>query len=213
MTESFVRMYGTKAEAAATAPTAAEERRRTILRAAVDLIGMGGPDAITHRAVAARARVPLGSLTYHFATREDLVRAAFRHQLRKGRAWLAEVAAERPLASLADVVQFVVAVARREAEIPRMIRADYELILYCAGDPVLQQEYARWALGFEAALAAVLEQLGAARPIDAARTVIDLLRGYELERFTNPQADPEQLGRRLLPVVQALTGATTGGKP
>src|SRR5262249_5114057 len=70
------------------APTAADRRRSAILDAAVDLIGSGGPDAITHRAVAARAGMPLGSLTYHFRTRRDLVGAAFRHHMRAGRAWV-----------------------------------------------------------------------------------------------------------------------------
>jgi DNA-binding transcriptional regulator YbjK len=56
-----------------------EARRREIIAAAVELIVEGGPDSVTHRMVAARAGVPLGSTTQHFATLDDLKAAAFQH--------------------------------------------------------------------------------------------------------------------------------------
>src|SRR6266851_217399 len=65
------------------AVTSAEGRRREILAAALRVIGAGGPDAITHRRVAAEARVALGSLTYYFESRDDLVRQAFRFYLQR----------------------------------------------------------------------------------------------------------------------------------
>jgi len=198
-------MYGNVARRDAGREAGIDRRRNAILDAAVDLIGSGGPDAITHRAVAARARMPLGSLTYHFPTRQGLVRAAFRHHMRAGRAWVWNVAAGKSDVSARGIVAFVVELARREADVPKMVRTDYELILYAAGDAALAREFAAEQQGFELGLAPLLERLGATRPIDAARTVIDLLRGYEIERFINPEADPEDLGRRLLPVVEALT--------
>ena len=56
----------------------------------------------------------------------------------------------------------------------------------------------------EARLAASLEALGAPRPIDAARTIIDVVRGFEIERLTHPEAEFEDLARRLRLVVHAL---------
>src|SRR5690349_23185139 len=41
----------------------------TTLFRSIRLIAEGGPDAITHRKVAARAEVPLGAMTYYFASR------------------------------------------------------------------------------------------------------------------------------------------------
>ena len=49
-----------------------EARRREIVTAAAELIVEIGVDALTHRKVAARAGVPLGSTTQYFATLDDL---------------------------------------------------------------------------------------------------------------------------------------------
>ena len=42
-------------------------RREALLRAAVALLAEGGVRAVTHRAVADRAGVPLAATTYYFA--------------------------------------------------------------------------------------------------------------------------------------------------
>src|ERR671923_680635 len=51
-------------------------RREAILRAAVAVVGEDGPDALTHRAVAERAGVPLSATTYYFTSKEDLFQEA-----------------------------------------------------------------------------------------------------------------------------------------
>ena len=53
-----------------------EERRRTIVEAAATLITEAGSEGLTHRLVAKRAGVPLGSTTQYFATLDDLREAA-----------------------------------------------------------------------------------------------------------------------------------------
>jgi TetR/AcrR family transcriptional regulator, regulator of biofilm formation and stress response len=53
-----------------------EERRERILRATLSVIARDGIPAVTHRLVAAEAGVPLGSLTYWFASKDDLLREA-----------------------------------------------------------------------------------------------------------------------------------------
>jgi DNA-binding transcriptional regulator YbjK len=52
------------------------ERRERIARAAIDVVAAHGVEGLTHRAVAAAARVPLGSTTYYFATLDDLLASA-----------------------------------------------------------------------------------------------------------------------------------------
>ncbi|MGC5034984.1 MULTISPECIES: TetR/AcrR family transcriptional regulator [unclassified Streptomyces] len=55
-----------------------DPRRRTrILDAALDVLAEEGIARVSHRRIAARAGVPLGSLTYHFDGIDDLLRAAF----------------------------------------------------------------------------------------------------------------------------------------
>ncbi len=53
------------------------ERRERIIAATLGLIAEQGVAGATYRTVAAAADIPLGSMTYHFPTREDLVFAAF----------------------------------------------------------------------------------------------------------------------------------------
>ena len=48
---------------------AVSDRREAIVEATLRLIDRRGADAVTHRAVAAEAGVPLASTTYHFASK------------------------------------------------------------------------------------------------------------------------------------------------
>ncbi|TDD56495.1 TetR family transcriptional regulator [Nonomuraea terrae] len=53
------------------------DRRTRILDAALDVMAEHGTAGTTHRTIAARADVPLGSVTYHFASLADLQAQAF----------------------------------------------------------------------------------------------------------------------------------------
>lgn len=74
----------------ATRPPRGEARREHIAEAALAVIADGGPDALTHRRVAAEAGLPVAATTYWFGSKEELVLAAF------------DRAADRDLARLAD---------------------------------------------------------------------------------------------------------------
>ena len=168
------------------------------------MIAAGGPDAITFRRVAGEAGVPLGSLTYYFESREDLVREAFRHYILATGAFLSELESEIPAATPADLVGLLVEMARREFTDPAMVRTEYEMILYAARDPQLWREVSEWERSLEARLAASFERLGAARPVEAARTTINLVRGFELEKLSRPADIADDLRRRLTILINAL---------
>ncbi|MHA6513814.1 TetR/AcrR family transcriptional regulator [Tessaracoccus sp. Z1128] len=53
------------------------ERRDRIIAATLDLIAEHGVAGATYRTIAVAADVPLGSMTYHFPNRDDLIFAAF----------------------------------------------------------------------------------------------------------------------------------------
>ncbi|WP_394768818.1 TetR/AcrR family transcriptional regulator [Lacisediminihabitans sp.] len=53
-----------------------EARRAALLDAVVRVLERGGPSAVTHRAVAAEAGVPLAAATYYFANIDDLLVSA-----------------------------------------------------------------------------------------------------------------------------------------
>jgi TetR/AcrR family transcriptional regulator, regulator of biofilm formation and stress response len=53
------------------------DRRQRLVATALDVIAEQGVAGTSHRAIARAADVPLGSTTYHFATLDDLLAAAF----------------------------------------------------------------------------------------------------------------------------------------
>lgn len=53
------------------------DRRARIVDAALDLIAEAGVAGTSHRKIAARADVPLGSMTYHFTDMDEVLRASF----------------------------------------------------------------------------------------------------------------------------------------
>ena len=53
------------------------DRRERIIAAALEVIGERGVHQTTHRIIAARAGVPLGSLTYYFEGLDDILQQAF----------------------------------------------------------------------------------------------------------------------------------------
>ena len=53
-----------------------ERRRYALVRAAADLLCEGGFEAVTHRAVAERAGLPLASTTYYFSSLDELIETA-----------------------------------------------------------------------------------------------------------------------------------------
>lgn len=58
------------------------DRRAQIIAATIDVVAERGVEGLTHRAVADRAGVPLGSTTYYFATLDDMLIAALQQATR-----------------------------------------------------------------------------------------------------------------------------------
>jgi DNA-binding transcriptional regulator YbjK len=89
-----------------------QHRRTTLLEAAADLLLEQGVSAVTHRAVAARAALPLASTTYYFTSLQDLRDQALRRLadrwLQRSRAALA--ALPQRLDSAKDVARALVRV-------------------------------------------------------------------------------------------------------
>jgi DNA-binding transcriptional regulator YbjK len=122
------------------APTQARGRRRraTLLAAAVALLTEGGFAAVTHRAVAQHAGLPLAATTYYFASRDQLLAEAFAQlvetELNTTRAWITD----HGLSALPD--QLAAADRTRQLGL-------WELYVHAGRDPVLQQIARRWSDG------------------------------------------------------------------
>lgn len=163
-----------------------------------------GLDAVTHRRVAAEAGISYGSITYWFESRRELVDAAFRSYLEDTSTFLADLGATVTVNTPESVIDYLVEVSRQEFADPRMVLAEYELILAAARDPELATAYAEWQRSLISGLAEALERIGASRPFEAARALQQLLRGFEVDRLTRPEADEDELRRSLRVALPAL---------
>jgi len=183
-----------------------EDRRSTILDSTLRLIATDGVDSITHRRVATAADVPLGSTTYYFESREQLLREAFRLYLTRIWALQTQLLKSFRISTAESLVDYLVELTKRTFEDEAMMLAEYELTLFAARDGEVADALHEWDAAMIAELARALEALGCARPFDAAKTLLHMMRGHELDSLSRHDADPEDLRRRLRVVVAALVG-------
>ena len=102
-----------------------EQRIREIGRAAADLIAEGGVEALTHRAVAARAGVAVGTTTRYFATIDDLRRHALEVLAERVDTDLAELS--EGLAAAEDPISYLAAAAHTDLSDHRTVLAECSL--------------------------------------------------------------------------------------
>src|SRR3954451_10777054 len=114
-----------------------EERRQEILHATLELIERGGVEAVTHRAVGEASGVPLGSVTYYFPTKDELLREALE-------CWVSEEV-ERLSAVAAAIEGEQLSPEERAARWGELLRgndphqiAQFDLYLQAARDPSLR---------------------------------------------------------------------------
>ena len=185
----------------------AERRRNSILEAAIQVVRNGGVDSITHRNVAQEAGVPLGSITYYFESREVLITEALRHYMRRIERRAEKMVNERlgrpkeRELTIDTILDLLV-----ETDIAQeMCVVEYELIVYAARKEELLREVRTYRLGFESQLAAALEQVGVPRPVLGARTLLNVVDGFDVERLIRPEDKATDLRQRLELAVAGVT--------
>ena len=186
---------------------AAESRRRAILDATLRVVAAGGIDAVTHRRVAAEARVPLGSTTYYFRSRDEMLVEAFRQYMAGIRSIIGLLAEEFPQKDLASFLDLLVAFTQREFQDPALVLAEYELSLFAVRNPELAEEVRAWQRTMVSLVAEGLEELGAPKPIDAGRTLVAAIRGFELDALLNAKQPFKQFRGRLEVLLRGLLPA------
>jgi DNA-binding transcriptional regulator YbjK len=118
-------------------------RPARIVRAAITVIADYGIEALTHRRVAAAAKVPLGSTTYHFTSLDQLVEAAMdeaaHHSVAQLREWEQKLPPDADLpTALAD---FVVSSTTEQRE---HTIAEHNLYTVALHRPNLRSAAAAW---------------------------------------------------------------------
>lgn len=162
-------------------------RRAALLRAAVEVIAERGVGATTHRAVAARAGVPLSTTSYFFASIDELIVEALRGVINTAATHLKAVTATlaENRTSPENVIGTVVA-ALTTAPTADVI-AQFEAYIDAARRPALRPEVQRAIVVCENIAATALRLLGAENPDDGARAVVALIDGFALHRLAWPR--------------------------
>jgi DNA-binding transcriptional regulator YbjK len=119
------------------------DRRERIAAAAIQVVARDGIDGLTHRAVAREADVPLGSTSYHFADKDELLMSAVELAEALNRDVLTNIleslSPERDLAAAMAGMVEELTVRQRE-----QLVLDYELFLAARRRPALRDAAQRW---------------------------------------------------------------------
>ena len=171
------------------------ERRLLLLDTTLRLIASGGTDAVSHRAVAELAGVPLGSTTYWFASRQDMLREALEHfarvEIETLRQRLAGVLGKR-LSRRRLVDQFSAHLLSQLGEARWRTVAQYALLQETAREPELERVCREWTEAWEEALVEVFTSLRARSPELEARMFLAMLDGLLIGELATPSEDVER---------------------
>ncbi|WNG41971.1 TetR family transcriptional regulator [Archangium minus] len=119
------------------------DRRDRIIDAALAVIAEGGVAGTSHRRVADRAGVPLGSMTYHFTNMDELLREAFtRFATRLSERFAARIEAVADLDGLVEAIVHLVHDVLTAG--PDDLVLSLELYTLAARQPVFRQITHDW---------------------------------------------------------------------
>ncbi|GAA0420735.1 DNA-binding transcriptional regulator [Actinoplanes capillaceus] len=162
-----------------------EARRAALAAASMEVIAENGVGRTTHRAVAARAGLPLGATTYYYPTLDDLIAAGLRHALDGLRSDL--LAWDERLRDATDIAQTLTDLVQEYLADRRQVRIEYELCVAAARDTALRPLAEAWMEGLPEIVAATF---GA----EASRNICALLDGFILEALvTGRELDAPRL--------------------
>lgn len=127
-----------------------------IIEAAAELIVEDGVGGLTHRKIAARAGVPLGSTTHYFESLTDLRDAALEFLAAMMDSGLAELG--RELAGDQSVARVLARVFHQYLSDPVRVRADAAFYVVATQDPGLRPLATRWFDGLVDILSGITDQ-------------------------------------------------------
>lgn len=184
-----------------------ELRRAALVRAASGLLREAGFDALSHRAVAARAQLPLAATTYYFDSLEELVIAAVdeaAHVEIGGARAVVDALQPRARSARATAHALVRLVVAGDPDPGRLLGL-YERYVQAGRLPQLREPVRRWNVEVAGLLGEALAACG--RPVDAdtAALLLSCVDGVIVTALAEGEVDVEAAAvRRLAVLVKAL---------
>lgn len=173
-------------------------RRERIIDAALELILDDGVARVSHRAVAARANVPLGSMTYHFAGIDEIITEAFRLLVSRlsGRYRDGLHASKSPADAREAIVEIICGDTFAS---PREMAGIFELYSYGRCSPDSAELAASW---MDISHTALTEHFSPA----SARAVDALIEGWTIHHHLGGVSPDRELVRSAVTAVTSLDG-------
>jgi DNA-binding transcriptional regulator YbjK len=181
-------------------------RREQLVAAAAKLFAEGGTKAITHRSVSETAQVPLATVSYYFASIDQLIDVMFAESLRRwsdARATLPEGVEATP-ETVADVFSRSVldtSAARYAGEL--------QVYLAALSRPELADDVRTMQATIVGAAIELVRSAGAKEPELAASAILMMVTGA-LVASTSPDVDLQRVGgtlhRQVVRIVQDAVG-------
>jgi TetR/AcrR family transcriptional regulator, regulator of biofilm formation and stress response len=163
-------------------------RRQLLLETTLSVIETEGVAAVTHRRVAELAGVPLGSTTYWFASRQEMLTEALAHFARLDietvRRRFAPAGRRPSRRKLVD--EFVAYLMPQFGANRSHTAAQYALLQEAAREPALEPAVRAWTEAWQAALTDLFAALGAGRPGLEARMFLAMMDGLSLVQLAAP---------------------------
>jgi len=171
---------------------AGKARRNALLEAAVEVIAERGVSGATHRAIADKAKVPLSTTSYFFASIDELIAEAMRMAATQLIAALDEARADIAADGLSPE-EMIDRYVDLLIDVPATFRAaEFEIYVQCGHNPELQAIARNLIASFEQAARALLREVGAPDPDVGARSLVALADGFALQRFAWPRGDADR---------------------
>lgn len=162
------------------------ERRDALLRAAVEVVAERGVGGATHRAIAARAGVPLATTSYFFSSLDELLLEALRLFVADSIARLEQVTAALTASEMTPEAAIELFSAGLLAVPVQQTVAQFETYLEVSRRPELAAETGSVIAAYERLAMTALELAGVERTAEAARAFVALADGFALARVAQP---------------------------
>ena len=166
------------------------DRRPAIVEAALAVIGRGGVDAVTHRAVAIEAGVPLAATTYYFGSKAELVQEALELVITRSGEIVDEytrIDGELDCDGLVDRLTGFAQVQLEDRQAPLI--AQYELMLEAGRRAHLRPLADRWSEAYLGGLVELVRASPLPEPERAAQLFSALIEGALLDQLALPRDD------------------------
>jgi AcrR family transcriptional regulator len=182
--------------------------RAKILQATAELVAEAGWSGFSTRDIAARAGVTQGIVSYHWRSKDELVREAALAASARALAPIFDVLERAP--SLTAALEQMLALEELFTDEPQLTLLFFETMLHAGRDPQLREALAEMIRDFRSRLAAALADRGAADPEATAAALTAALDGLFLHAVVDDRLDVRATGAVFLRLVDEVD--SSGGR-